>query len=653
MRFIGSKSLLLDNINQVIKENVKERAYSFCDIFAGTGVVSRYFKEYYEVYSNDLMYFSYILQKATIENDSIPDFKGLKAVEIDDPIFYLENYDLKDIDFENPKYFVSNNYAPSKASNRMYMTKENANRIDFIRLKLNEWHENKLIDHKEFAYLLACLIEGVPYISNISGTYGAYFKTWDKRALNPFEFKNLDIISNNKNNKSFNRDANELIKEISGDILYIDPPYNSRQYMPNYHVLETICKYDYPEIYGVTGLRDYSKEKSSYCNKKEVKDAFEELIREAEFKYIIVSYSTDGLMSEEDIESILRTYGNSSTYKVYKIPYRKYKSKHRQETVELCELIFFIEKYIELPSKRLKVNNKSRENKVKKYEGKKKDRFIKSPLNYIGGKYKILDQIMPLFSEDINTFVDIFAGGFNVGINACANKIICNDYNYFVIDLFKEFKSKSIDDIVKHIEGRIEEFKLSKSNEEGFKKFREYYNKNKQPLDLYTLVCYSFNYQFRFNNNLEYNNPFGRERSQFSEVLKNNLIRFLKELHKKNIEFTCKDFLDIDLNQFSSKDFIYCDPPYLITTGSYNDGNRGFKNWDEAEEMKLLNYLDEADKRKIRFALSNVMEHKGKSNDILKNWSEKYNIHYLNRDYSNSSYNTAKGESIEVLITNY
>lgn len=653
MRFIGSKSLLLDNINQVIKDNIKEKVYSFCDIFAGTGVVSRYFKQYYEVYSNDLMYFSYMLQRAVIENDSIPDFRRLKAAGIEDAIFYLENYDLRDINFEDPKYFVSNNYAPSKTSNRMYMTKENANRIDFIRLKLNEWKENKLIDDNEFSYLLACLIEGVPYISNISGTYGAYFKTWDKRALGNFQMKRLDVISNNKNNKSFNKDANELIKEISGDILYIDPPYNSRQYIPNYHVLETICKYDYPEVYGVTGLRDYSMERSSYCNKKEVKEAFEALIKNAEFKYIIVSYSTDGLMSEDDIESILKSYGKESTYKLYKIPYRKYKSKHKQKTVELSELLFFIEKDIELPSKRLKKGSKVKESRVKKYEGSRKEKYIKSPLNYVGGKYKILDQIMPLFPSSINTFVDLFAGGFNVGINAKADKIICNDYNFFIIDLFKEFKNKDTEDIVKHIEGRIEQFKLSKSNEEGFKKFRDFYNKNKQPLDLYTLVCYSFNYQFRFNNNLEYNNPFGRERSQFSQVLKNNLIRFVEEIHKKNIEFCCQDFINIDLNKFDSKDFIYCDPPYLIATGSYNDGNRGFKNWDEAEELKLLSYLDEADKRGVRFALSNVMEHKGKSNDIVKKWSERYNIHYLKRDYSNSSYNTARGDSIEVLITNY
>ena len=283
------------------------------------------------------------------------------------------------------------------------------------------------------------------------------------------------------------------------------------------------------------------------------------------------------------------------------------------------------------------------------------NKLIKSPMNYIGGKYKLLPQILPLFPKNINTFVDMFCGGLNVGINVRANKIIANDYNHFIIDIFKEFKEKSKEEVLKHIEGRIKEYKLSKTNEEGFIKFREFYNNNKTPLDLYTLVCFSYNYQYRFNNKLDYNNPFGRNRSQFSEALKKKLEIFLDELKEKDIKITCQDYINFYDYEYEKDVFVYCDPPYLITTGSYNDGNRGFKNWGEKEEKELLEFLDNLNSLNVKFALSNVLEHKGLENNILKEWTKKYNIHYLNYSYNNCNYHSKNKnyKTIEVLITNY
>lgn len=652
MRFIGSKSLMIDNIKKVIDENVLDDSKSLCDIFSGTTSVSRYFKRNYEIISNDIMYFSYVLQMATINNNNIPEFDGLKKIGIDDPLDFLESYNLDDIDFENSKYFISNNYAPSSSCNRMYLTKENANRIDFIRLQIEEWKDKKIIKENEYFYLLACLIEAVPYVSNISGTYGAYLKHWDKRALNILELNRLEVLDNSQKNLAYNKDANKLVKEISGDILYIDPPYNSRQYVPNYHLLETLALYDYPEIKGVTGLRNYDDKKSKYCIKREVKNTFEELIKNAKFKHIIVSYSTDGLMTIKEIEDVLKKYGKNDTYKLYKIPYRKYKSKFKQQKNELYELIFYIQKDIDVKISSKNLNKKKCS--IQKYESKhEKKKYIKSPLNYIGGKYKILDQILPLFPDDINTFVDLFTGGLNVGINVNCKRVYSNDINTYVIDILKTFKEKDSEKIVEHIENRIKEFNLSKENEEGFKKFRDYYNNCQTPLDLYTLICFSFNYQFRFNNEHKYNNPFGRNRSQFSKELKKKLLLFIDSLKSKNITFFNDDFEKFDFSMLKSNDLIYCDPPYLITTGSYNDGNRGFKDWNLEEEKKLLNLLDELNNKGLRFALSNVLTHKGKKNDLLIEWSKKYTIHNLNYDYSNSSHNTTKGNSEEVLITNF
>lgn len=642
MRYIGSKTNLLSNIQEVIEDNVSEEIDVFLDLFSGTGVVGEYFKKKYQILSNDNLYFSHIIQRAKIANNSIPDFAGLRSIGIDEPLTYLETEPIEITD----DFFITCNYSPYKECERMYFTVENASRIDFIRQTIRSWKENGLINDNEFAYILAILIEAVPYISNISGTYGAYLKHWDKRALAKLTLRGIDVIDNKRHNVCYNLDANELIKQVSGDMLYIDTPYNGRQYISNYHLLETIALYDNPEIYGKTGLRPYQDVKSKYCMKKTVSKVFEDIIENADFKHIVISYSSDGLLSKTELESIVCKHGVPESYRIYKIPYRKYKSKHKQNSSELFEYIIYIKKEIERNTKRIT----SPAVQYKKYSG---SRYVKSPLNYIGGKYKLLKQILPLFPTSFDVFIDLFAGGLNVGVNVDANKVHANDINSYVIDILRTFKQEETQKIIEHIEMRINEFNLTKYNEDGYKRFREFYNATKHPLDLYTLICYSFNYQFRFNNNHDYNNPFGRNRSHFSDVLKGKLVSFIDEIKSKDIEFTSIEFDRFDLSKFSTDAFVYCDPPYLITTGAYNDGNRGFKNWNRKQDQLLFELLDNLDSRGISFALSNVLSHKGETNELLARWSEKYTIHRLDHSYSNSSHNTKRGSSEEVLITNY
>ena len=283
---------------------------------------------------------------------------------------------------------------------------------------------------------------------------------------------------------------------------------------------------------------------------------------------------------------------------------------------------------------------------------------IKSPLNYIGGKYKLLNQITPLFPANINMFVDLFAGGCNVGINIEANKIIFNDNLTYLIKLFERLQKNSKEETIEHIQKRINEFNLSQINEEGYKKFRDFYNQTKIELDLFVLIAYSFNHQIRFNNSHQFNNPFGKNRSSFNPKMKSNLFSFIGSLQEKNIQFTNKSFENFDFSILQENDFVYCDPPYLITTGTYNDGKRGFKGWSEKEEIELLDILDNLNRQNIKFALSNVIEHKGKENYLLKEWISKnsYEINYLDKNYANSNYqikNRDKKASIEVLVTNY
>ena len=286
-------------------------------------------------------------------------------------------------------------------------------------------------------------------------------------------------------------------------------------------------------------------------------------------------------------------------------------------------------------------------------------RQIKSPLNYIGGKSKLLDQILPLFPKEIDNFIDLFAGGCNVGINVNTNKIYFNDNLTYLIEMYKAFQENDLDITISHIESRIKEFDLSLTNEDGYRKMRKLYNITQNPTDLFVLIAFSFNHQIRFNNSHEFNNPFGRERSSFNASMKLNLERFIIRLKETNIEFTNLSFEYFDFSFLTQNDFVYCDPPYLITTGTYNDGKRGFKGWTDKEEKQLLKTLDNLDKQKIKFALSNVLEHKGKSNDVLKSWIESnsnYRVNFIDFHYSNSNYQTIirdKNASVEVLITNY
>ena len=282
-------------------------------------------------------------------------------------------------------------------------------------------------------------------------------------------------------------------------------------------------------------------------------------------------------------------------------------------------------------------------------------KYIKSPLNYTGGKYKILDKIIPKFPSKINTFVDLFSGGFNVGINVNANRIICNDNISYLIELYKYIKETETEELILKIRKIINKYELNKIKKERYLELRNEYNLSKKPVLLFVLICFSFNHQLRFNNSHQFNAPFGKNRSEYNIRIEENLKVFSETLKQKEIIFISLDFLNVDLSELGKEDFVYCDPPYPISSASYNDGNRGFKNWTEKEEKELLELLDILNAKNVKFALSNVLYHKGQENKILAEWSQKYKIHYIDSNYSNCNYQLKNKEnkSIEVLVTNY
>jgi DNA adenine methylase Dam len=254
-------------------------------------------------------------------------------------------------------------------------------------------------------------------------------------------------------------------------------------------------------------------------------------------------------------------------------------------------------------------------------------------------------------------FYDIFGGSGTVSFNVESEHVYYNDIVSYISNMFKSLQEENIESALSKIYKIINSYNLSKQNLDGFNKLRDDYNSGNKTWDiLYTLICYSFNNQFRFNNNHEYNSSFGWHKSCFSKITENKLIEFLENLQDINIVFDCKDFRDIDYSDADKNDLVYFDPPYLITTGNYNDGKRGFKGWGDSDERDLLNLCDVLNKQGTRFALSNVFDCKGKSNDILKGWSYKYNLAYINSNYGNCNYHAkdkSKNSTVEVLITNY
>lgn len=280
--------------------------------------------------------------------------------------------------------------------------------------------------------------------------------------------------------------------------------------------------------------------------------------------------------------------------------------------------------------------------------------YIKSPINHVGGKYKLISQIEPLFPQKVNTFIDVFGGSGTVLINTKAEHYIYNDINYYVANIFKGIISQSAEDTISQVEDIIKEYDLSKTNKSGFEKLRDDYNNGRNDwVTLYTLMCHSFNWQMRFNNHHQYNSSWGKDRSSFTNRQKDGLIA-MKNKISTDITVMSKSFEDIDFSDFDENDLVYLDPPYYNSVGSYNDGKRGFEGWTKEHEIKLLDLMIRLHKQGTRFALSNNLKY---DNPYLREWLDSndfYTIHYLKGDYVNCNYHKIdRSKDVEVLITNY
>ncbi len=635
-RYLGNKYKLLPFIKKVVNENCSN-INVVADIFAGTGAVASAFTDK-KIITNDLMYSNYICHIAWFSNQS---FSKNKI------IYYISKYNKCNVKEEN---YMTENFSDT------FFSKEDCKKIGFIREDIENQYRKGDINFKERAILITALLYAMDKIANTCGHYDAYRKgiiLENKLEL----FVPVPKTDLNENNICYNTDANKLVKNIEADLVYIDPPYNSRQYCDAYHLLENVAKWEKPKVFGVAKKMDRESLKSDYCTVKATK-AFEDLIKNIKSKYILLSYNnmsekgnnrSNAKINDEDIMRILKNKGN---VKIFSKKYKSFTSgksniQQNEERLFLCECFDY------------------------------KKEIIPSPLNYIGGKFKLLPQILPLFPNQINTFVDLFCGGCNVGINVNCKRAVLNDSNTYLLHLYNTFKNMDKDIIFQTINNIIEKYGLSRSDIYGYSKYqcngadglsnynkdlflqlREDFNNRKNEeynhyIMLYVIIVYSFNNQIRFNSKNMFNLPVGKR--DFNSKMQEKLSKFIDRIKSNDYKFTSMDFRKFDIASLSTDDFVYIDPPYLITLGSYNEQNA----WTEKDELDLLNFIDCINNNEIKFALSNVLESKGVKNHILLEWleknKEKYKTINLNYSYSNSNYQVKNKEATtkEVLIINY
>jgi adenine-specific DNA-methyltransferase len=337
MRYLGGKGRLVGRIHEVV-ESRYPGLRDITDGFGGTNAVASHFKTCgFRVTTNDALYFSYALAKGSVGLNRRPQFNKLRIAHNNRSI---ESILERVASGKARPNYLRESYSPAGVSKRRYFTESNALRIQRLRDEFDLWRQNALISEAEFFYLLGGLIRGVPSISNITGTYGAFLKQWDKRALNIFDLDFPIIRSNGQRNRCFNEDLSVLVQKTTGGILYLDPPYNNRQYLSNYHLLETIARNDQPAVSGITGVRPGGF-KSLWCNAETAVLELENVTRSAQFDVIVLSYNTEGLLSRDLITETLSSFGSVH---VEAWEYPRFKSQTRDAKPSVHELLFTLEK---------------------------------------------------------------------------------------------------------------------------------------------------------------------------------------------------------------------------------------------------------------------------------------------------------------------
>ena len=453
MRFIGCKNRILPFLNDFIKRN-NLKGNTFCDLFAGTASVGKYFKaKKYAIISNDLLYFSYVLQRCYLEINSYPTFENLLSVlKLDSKqnnySLKFEDYNAKTIiNFLNSvsgvEGFITKNY--SEKANRLYFQLKNCLKIDAIRIQIEDWKTKNLINENEYFFLLTSLIEAVPFVANISGTYSAFLKEWDPRTFKDLKLEVPNIFFSRKNHQAFNKYGLALINNIKCDILYLDPPYNERQYAPNYHLLETIAKYDNPVIKGKTGMRNYENQKSTFCNHDFALKSLKYIVEKADYKYLLFSYNNEGLLKKEEIINLFEKCGKVVAEE---INYSRFKSNGNGENVNriVKEQLYLLKRVSpkntlnDLPGDEWLYFLKSVETTNYSTKGKESFAHHLRKIHPSPKPPQLMKNLIEFFSKKNQVILDVFAGvgGTLLGCSLCDREGIGIELSEKYVKIYNE-----------------------------------------------------------------------------------------------------------------------------------------------------------------------------------------------------------------------
>ena len=635
-RYTGNKYKLMSWISELIFDNCKD-CHSFFDVFAGTGSVTNYlFEKYDRFILNDFLFSNEIIYKGFFSNEKY-DISKLNII--------------KDEYNNIPKNKLKDNYVSTNFGGK-YFNEIDAKKIGYIRENISKKLKSNDINEKEYSILLSSLLYSFDKIANTCGHYDAYRKIKNIPESFVFELINPKNYDKNKLIEIYRTDSNKLAKEVKCDIAYIDPPYNSRQYSRFYHIMENITQWKKPELFGVA-LKPKEENMSEYC-KTSAPIAFNDLIHSLNAKYIVVSYnntydskssSSKNKITLEEIENILSNKGET----------KRFEKKYKAFTTGKTELDNHKE-YIFITKVKPNI---------------KKEISYRSPLFYVGHKYKLMPEIKKYLPSYINTYVEPFVGGGSSFLNVHAKKYLVNDIDQNIINIHQMLfdNSNNKDLFFKKIFNEINKYGLScsynghlvpeemkikykktyyaKYNKDNYIKIRDDFNKNKKDiLKLYILLIYGFNHMTRFNSRGDFNLPVGNV--DFNSNVYNSLnyyFDYIKSIDIKYHSMDYKQFINsLDLKQ---SDYVLLDPPYLISQSEYN------KLWTENDEKELYKLLDDLNEKGIRFGITNLVYHKGKTNNIFYEWSKKYHVHELSSNYISFNDNTIKNNSKEVFVTNY
>jgi len=353
--YLGSKMKLLDFIKDTVCDYTNKSSYkevtSFADICSGTGVVSFDVLKggCNKILTNDIQNYAYVVSSVWSKNGM--DIQKLKKIVdgLNDELSKVQEIDLPNVDnLDTGSYFIYSNYTEAGPDYRLYLTKMNGYKTDYIRIHINRLRERGDLNDKEYRLLLKLLLYAVSSVSNIASVYGAYLKKYKKVAL-----KNIvlnwslveSLVDDDIQHECYNSNISDLLnsKDFSDyEVVYMDPPYvANRSYHDNYHLLETISRYDNPKIKGKTGLRELVDTKSKFCSKRDAFEEFKVVLSKIRSRYIFISYSSESVVSKSDMMELLKNAGWNDV-KCYEKQYQRFKSNKNSDEKQPKNIIEYI-----------------------------------------------------------------------------------------------------------------------------------------------------------------------------------------------------------------------------------------------------------------------------------------------------------------------